>query len=62
MFVAVIDINIAETTGADLNHFVRNILKSDFIIFIRLQMNQLEMHQQVKVMRADSKVPKFLKQ
>ena len=33
MFVAVIDIKIVATTGADLNHFVRNILKNDFIIF-----------------------------
>ena len=44
MLVAVIDIKIVATTGADLNHLVRNILKSDFIIFKRLQMNQLEMH------------------
>ena len=27
------DIKIVATTGADLNHFVRNILKNDFIIF-----------------------------
>ena len=27
------DINIAATTGADLNHLVRNILKTDFIIY-----------------------------
>ena len=33
MFVAVIDINIVATTGADLNHLVWNILKNDFIIF-----------------------------
>ena len=33
MFVAVIDIKIVATTGADLNHFVRNILINDFIIF-----------------------------
>ena len=33
MFVAVIDIKIIATTGADLNHLVRNILKNDFIIF-----------------------------
>ena len=31
--VAVIDIKIVETTGADLNHLVRKILKNDFIIF-----------------------------
>ena len=31
MFVAVIDIKIAATIGADLNHFVRKILKIDFI-------------------------------
>ena len=31
MFVAVIDIEIAATTGADLNHFVWKILKIDFI-------------------------------
>ena len=61
ILVAVIDINIVATTGADLNHLVRNILKSDFIIFIRLQMNQLEMHQEVKAMR-DSKEPKLLRQ
>ena len=61
ILVAVIDINIVATTGADLNHFVRNILKSDFIIFRRLQMNQLEMHQPVKVVREDSKEPIFLK-
>ena len=62
ILVAVTDINIEATTGADLNHFVRNILKSDFIIFIRLQMIQLEMHQPVKVIREDSKEPKLLKQ
>tara|TARA_B100001250_G_scaffold99795_1_gene83981 strand:+ start:225 stop:422 length:198 start_codon:yes stop_codon:yes gene_type:complete len=33
MLVAVIDINIVATTGADLNHLVRNIVKVDFIIF-----------------------------
>tara|TARA_B100000965_G_C19458024_1_gene698354 strand:+ start:441 stop:638 length:198 start_codon:yes stop_codon:yes gene_type:complete len=33
MLVAVIDKNIVATTGADLNHFDRNILKSDFIMF-----------------------------
>ena len=33
MLEAVIDINIVATTGADLNHLVRNILKNDFIIF-----------------------------
>ena len=33
MLVAVIDIKIAATIGADLNHLVRNILKNDFIIF-----------------------------
>ncbi len=27
------DINIVATTGADLNHLVRNILKIDFIMF-----------------------------
>ena len=59
ILVAVTDINIDATTGADLNHFVRNILKNDFIIFIRLLMNQLEMHQQVKTMPEDSKEPKF---
>ena len=32
MLTAVIDINIVEITGADLNHFDRNIFKSDFII------------------------------
>ena len=62
MLVAVIDIKIVAITGADLNHLVRNILKNDFIIFKRLQMNQLEMHQQVKVMRANSKEPKLSKQ
>ena len=62
MLVAVIDIKIVATTGADLNHLVRNILNNDFIIIKRLQRNQLEMHQQVKVMRADSKEPKLLKQ
>ena len=62
MLVAVIDINIDATTGADLNHFVRNISKSDFITFIRLQMNQPEMHQPVKVIQEDSKESKLLKQ
>ena len=62
MFVAVIDINIVATTGADLNHLVRNILKNDFIIFIRLQKKQLEMDQSREVMREDSKEPKLLKQ
>tara|TARA_Y100001968_G_C19074158_1_gene579874 strand:+ start:473 stop:577 length:105 start_codon:yes stop_codon:yes gene_type:complete len=33
MLVAVIERNIVATTGADLNHLVRNILKSDFIVF-----------------------------
>ncbi len=33
IFVAVIDIKIVATTGADLNHLVRNILNSDFIMF-----------------------------
>ncbi len=33
MLVAVIDIKIVATTGADLNHLVRKILKNDFIIF-----------------------------
>ena len=32
IFVAVIDINITATTGADLNHLVRKILKNDFIV------------------------------
>ena len=32
MLVAVIDINIVATTGADLNHLVRNILNSEFIV------------------------------
>ena len=62
MFVAVIDINIVATTGADLNHLVLNILKSDFIIFIRLHMNQSEMHPQVKIMQEDSKEQRFSKQ
>ena len=31
MLVAVTDINIVATTGADLNHLVRNILKGEFI-------------------------------
>ena len=62
MLVAVTDINIEATTGADLNHFVRKILKSDFIIFIRLLMNQFEMHQLVEVMLEDSKGPKLLRQ
>ena len=62
MLVAVTDINIDVTTGADLNHFVRNILKNDFMIFIQLQINQLEMHQQVKAMWADSKELELLRQ
>ena len=37
ILVAVIDINIVATTGADLNHLVRNILKSDFIIFYTIK-------------------------
>ena len=61
ILVAVIDRNIVEITGADLNHLVLNILKSDFIIFIPSQMIQLEMHQPVKVMPADSKELKFLR-
>ena len=36
MLVAVIDINIVATTGADLNHLVRNNLKSDFIEFFTI--------------------------
>ncbi len=56
------DINIVATTGADLDHLVRNILKIDFIMFfMRLQMNQLEIHQPIKVMQEDSKGPKLLK-
>ena len=62
MLIAVIDINIVATTGADLNHLVRNILKNDFIIFIRLQKQQPEMDQSREVMRVDSKEPKLLKQ
>ena len=62
ILVAVIDINIVATTGADLNHLVRNILKSAFIMFIRLQMNQLGMHQSREVMLEDSKEPELLKQ
>ena len=62
MLIAVIDINIVATTGADLNHLVRNILKNDFIIFIRLQKQQPEMDQSREVMREDSKEPKLLKQ
>ncbi len=60
--VAVIDIKIVATTGADLNHLVRNILKNDFIIFIQLQMNQLEMNQQEIVMPVDSKESKLSEQ
>ena len=37
ILVAVIDINIVATTGADLNHLVRNILKSDFIMFYTIK-------------------------
>ena len=37
ILVAVIDINIVATTGADLNHLVRNIIKSDFIIFYTIK-------------------------
>ena len=33
MLIAVTDINIDATTGADINHLVRKILKNDFIIF-----------------------------
>ena len=62
MLVAVIDIKIVATTGADLNHLVRNILKNDFIIFIQLQMNQLEMNQQEIVMPVDSKESKLSEQ
>ena len=61
MLVAVIDMKIVATTGADLNHLVRNILKKDFIVFKRKQKNQLEKHQPIKIMREDSKEPKFLK-
>ena len=32
MLVAVIDINIVASTSADLNHLVRNILNSEFIV------------------------------
>ena len=62
MLVAVIDINIVVTTGADLNHLVLNIFKSNVIIFIRLQMNQPEMHRRVEIMQEDSKEPRFSKQ
>ena len=37
MLTAVIDIKIVERTGADLNHLVRNILKSDFIMFYTIK-------------------------
>ena len=62
ILVAVIDKNIVAITGADLNHLVRNILKNDFIRFKQSQMNQLEMPREVRVMQADSKEPKLLKQ
>ena len=62
MLVAVIDIKIVAITGADLNHFVRNILINGFIIFYMITDEPTEMHQQVKVMRANSKESKLLKQ
>ena len=37
ILVAVIDINIVATTGADLNNLVRNILRSDFIMFYTIK-------------------------
>ena len=37
MLVAVMDMNIVATIGADLNHLVRNILKSDFIMFYTIK-------------------------
>ena len=40
-----IDINIAATTGADLNHLVRNILKNEDIMFFRLKINKFETYQ-----------------
>ena len=45
MLTAVIDINIDATTGADLNHFVRKILKSDFIGITQSMLKQLGMQQ-----------------
>ena len=62
MLVAVIDMKIDATTGADLNHLVRNIKKSDFIIFIQSQMKQLEKHLPREVMREDSIEPILLEQ
>ena len=56
MLLAVIDMNIVVTNGADLNHLLRKILKRDFIIFIRLQKNQLEMHYPREV---SGKIPSF---
>ena len=35
MLVAVIDIKIVATTGADLNHLVQKILKTDLITSIK---------------------------
>ena len=46
ILVAVIDIKIAATTGADLNHLVRKILKRDFIMVIKLMDFQIQLHKQ----------------
>ena len=60
MLEAVIDINIVATTGADLNHLVRNILRSGFIIFIRLYMRKLEVNWLRELMLEDSEEHKLL--
>ena len=55
MLVAVTDMNIDATTGADLNHFGPNILKSNFIAFIQMQMYQPYKHQLIEVVQEDSR-------
>lgn len=60
MLEAVIDINIVATTGADLNHLVRNILRSGFIIFIRLYMRKLEVNWLRELMLENSGEHKLL--
>ena len=62
ILVAVIDIKIVATTGADLNHLVWNIAKNDFMMLLQLQMNKLEMPQLKEAVQEDSKESKLLKQ
>jgi len=62
IFVAVIDIKIVATTGADLNHLVRNILMGDFMKLKLLLGFHYELFQSKLTILGNSKEKKlFLK-